>query len=336
MKAINYIFRRLIALIPVVVGVLIIIFFIGRIVPSDPIDLFVGQDADQALIDRIRHELHFDEPIWKQFFYYLEDIRNGSFGMCWTTRNPVSKDLAEKLPATFELIIISFMFTVIVAIPLGVIAAVNRDAFGDHLSRIISLSGVAIPSFWIGLLLIYFLYAKLGWAPAPMGRIHMGIDVERTTGFFLVDTLLAGDLKAFASVCHYLVLPVFSIAFHNLALLTRLTRSSMIEVLNSEYILAAQAQGQKLRKINYRLALKNAMLPPVTELGRLAGSLIGGAVIIEIVFAWPGVGSWAIDAALSGDFSPIQAFAVIMAVARVLFFLIADIFYTILDPRIKF
>jgi len=336
MKAFSYILRRLVALIPVAFGVLVIIFIIGRIVPADPIHFFIGQEADQALIDRIRHELHLDAPIWMQFYYYLQDIKNGSWGMCWTTRNPVSVDLSRKLPATFELVIVSLIVAVLLAIPLGVIAAVRRDSFSDHFSRVFALSGVSMPSFWLGLLLIYFLYFLMGWTPPPMGRVHMGMTVNEVTGFYLVDTLLSGDLKAFSSVCQYLAMPVAALAFHAIALLTRLTRSSMIEVLNSDFIQSARAQGLHIQTINYRLALKNAMLPPITQIGQLAGSLIGTAVIIEIVFAWPGAGSWAVDSALAGDFAPIQAFAVIMAITRVLVFLLSDISYTILDPRISF
>ncbi|MBW2154918.1 MAG: ABC transporter permease [Deltaproteobacteria bacterium] len=336
MKGFGYIFRRLVALIPVTLGVLIIVFVIGRIVPADPLSFFIGQEADAELIERIRNELHLDEPLWTQFYYYVQDILNGSLGMSWSTRNPVSKDLMEKLPATFELILVSLIVTVVIAIPLGVIGAVKRDSVTDHFTRIVSLSGVSMPGFWVGLLLIFFLYYLLGWTPPPMGRIKMGLSVERVTGFYLIDTLLAGDLEAFGSVCLYLISPVSAIAFRQLAQLTRLVRSTMIEVLNSDYIQAARSQGLRSRMINYRLALKNAMLPPVTQIGLIAGNLIGVAVIIEIVFAWPGAGSWAVDAALAGDFAPVQAFAVIAAIARVLIFLVADIAYTKLDPRITF
>jgi peptide/nickel transport system permease protein len=315
---------------------MIIIFIIGRIVPADPLSFFIGQEADAELIKRVRHELHLDAPIWAQFYYYVQDILNGSLGMSWSTRNPVSKDLLEKLPATFELILVSLIVTVVVSIPLGVIGAVKRDTLTDHFTRIFSLFGVSMPGFWVGLLLIFFLYYLLGWTPPPMGRIKMGLTVDRVTGFYLVDTLLAGDLKAFGSVCLYLFSPVFAIAFRQMAQLTRLIRSTMIEVLSSDYIQAARSQGLRLRMINYRLALKNAMLPPVTQIGLIAGNLIGVAVIIEIVFAWPGAGSWAVDAALAGDFAPVQAFAVIAAIARVLVFLAADITYTKLDPRITF
>jgi peptide/nickel transport system permease protein len=336
MRTLKYVMKRLIALVPVVIGVLIIIFIIGRIVPADPLSFFIGQEADQELIERVRHELHLDEPEWMQFYYYLKDIANGSLGMSWSTRNPVSVDLRAKLPATFELITVSLIITILVAIPLGVVAAVKRDSWVDHVSRVFSLCGVSIPGFWLGLLLIFFFYFLFHWAPPPMGRIGMRFYIDRITGFYLIDTLLSGDYAAFRSVCSYLVLPVISLAFVQIALLTRLTRSTMIEVMSSDYIQAARAQGMKIRMIHYKLALKNAMLPPITQIGQMAGNLIGGAVIIEIVFAWPGAGSWAIDAALSGDFAPVQAFAVLMAIARVLTFLAADVLYTKLDPRISF
>jgi peptide/nickel transport system permease protein len=336
MRTVAFIIRRLLLMIPIVFGVLAITFIIGRIIPADPIHLFVGQEDDQAVIERVREELGLNEPIWVQFYRYISNFIRGDLGMCWSTRNPVVEDLALRLPATFELILLGLVFCIVLALPLGIFAAVRRDSLVDHVARVTSLLGVAIPSFWLGLLLIYFFFYKLGWSPPPIGRIGFRTSFPVVTGFYLIDSLLAGDIKAFGEVLGYLVLPVAALSLRKLAQLSRLVRSTMIEVLASDYILTARSQGLKKRLINYRLALKNGLLPPITQIGQMFGDLIGGAVVIELVFAWPGAGRWAVTSALAGDFAPIQAFAVICAIARIVVFLIADILYVVIDPRIRY
>lgn len=336
MKIFIYILKRTLSLVPVMIGVLIIIFIVGRIIPADPLHFFIGQESDQAYVEQVRKELHLDSPILAQFYYYVKDLMQGDLGMSWSTRNPVSVDLAARLPATFELITLSLIVCVLIAVPLGVVAAVKRDTWIDHISRLFSLFGLAIPSFWFGLLLIYFFFYKFGILNPPMGRISIGVSIETITGFNLIDSLIARDMNAFYDAVSYLIMPVLALAFANMAQLTRLVRSTMIEVLSSSYIEAAYSQGLKERLIYYRLALKNAILPPITQIGQMWGRLIGGAVVVELVFAWPGTGSWAVDAALAGDFAPIQAFAVICAASRVFLSLITDILYITIDPRIKF
>ena len=336
MRTFAFVIRRLVLIVPIIFGVLAITFIIGRIVPADPIHLFVGQEDDQEVIERIREELGLDKPIWVQFYCYISNFIRGDLGMCWSTRNPVVEDLALRLPATFELIILGLITCIILALPLGVFAAVHRDALGDHFSRITSLLGVAIPSFWLGLLLIYLFFYRLGWSPPPIGRIGFSTSFPAVTGFYLIDSLLAGDVRAFAEVLGYLVLPVAALSLRKLAQLSRLVRSTMIEVLASDYIQSARSQGLRKTLINYRLALKNGLLAPITQIGQMFGDLIGGAVVIELVFAWPGAGRWAVTSALAGDFAPIQTFAVICAIARILVFLVADILYVVIDPRIRY
>lgn len=334
MRSLTYILQRLLSLVPVVFGVILITFVIGFVVPSDPVHLFIGQEDDPAMIARVREQLGLDEPLYVQFYGYVIDFVRGDWGMAWSTRNPVTVDLRNRLPATFELVLLSLIVTIVLSFPLGILSATRRDTIVDHVSRVFSLIGVAIPNFWLGLLLIFFLFFVVPIFPPPMGRIGMGIDVQRVTGFLLVDTLLAGNGRAFMSALSFLVLPVFTLAFSNLAQLMRLVRSSMIESLTSDYITVARAQGLPKRLINNRLALRNSLLAPITQIGLIAGHLIGGAVIVEIVFAWPGIGNWAIDAALAGDFGPVRAVAIISAFARVLIFLLVDIAYTVIDPRI--
>lgn len=336
MRILYFILRRLLMLVPIMFGVLVITFIIGHVIPADPVYLFVGQEGDPRLIAEVRAQLGLDKPLWTQFYIYLRNFVRGDLGLCWSTRNPVTVDLASRLPATFELIFVSVLVCVCLSFPLGVYAAVKRNAIGDHLSRVVSLLGVAIPGFWLGLLLIYLFFYKLRWAPPPMGRVGLRTDIQAVTGFYLIDTLLQGDLKAFGEVLGYLVLPVAAISLRKLAELTRLVRSTMIEVLESDYIQTARAQGIRKRLIHYRLALKNSLLAPITQIGQMLGDLVGGAVIIELVFAWPGAGRWAVTSALAGDFAPIQAVAVICAAARVASFLIADVLYVIVDPRIRY
>jgi len=222
------------------------------------------------------------------------------------------------------------------AFPLGLYAAVKRDSIGDHFVRIISTVGVAVPGFWLALVLIYVFFYQLGWAPAPTGRIGVRTLVKPITGFYLLDTLLKRDWKTFGEVWAHLALPVAAISFRSIAHLTRLIRTSMLEVLESDFVQAEMAQGLSKRLIYYRLALKNALLAPITQIGEQFGTLIGGTVVIELIFAWPGAGRWAISSALAGDFAPIQAFTVICAIIRVLVFLITDIAYAVIDPRIRY
>lgn len=318
------------------ISVLIIVFIVGRIIPADPLHFFIGQESDPDYMEQIRKELHLDDPIWVQFYYYVKDLLQGNFGMSWSTGNPVRVDLVARLPATFELITVSLIACVLIAIPLGVLAAVKRDTLIDHIARLGSLFGVAMPSFWLGLILIYFFFYKFGILPPPMGRTSIGVSIETVTGFNLIDSLIAGNMAAFYDTVRHLILPILAITFINIAQLTRLVRSTMIDVLSSLYIEVARSQGLKERLIYYRLALKNAILPPITQIGHMWGRLISGAVVIELVFAWPGIGSWAIDAALAGDFSPVQALAVICAASRVLLSLAVDVLYITIDPRIKF
>jgi peptide/nickel transport system permease protein len=336
LKVFTYILKRTLFLIPVMIGVLIIVFIVGRIIPADPVHFFIGQESDQAYVEQVRKELYLDSPIWVQFYHYAKDLLQGDLGMSWSTRNPVRVDLAARLPATFELITVSLIVCVLIAIPLGVAAAVKRDTWIDHIARLGSLFGIAIPSFWFGLLLIYFFFYKFGILPPPMGRTSIGVSIETVTGFNLIDSLIAGNMEAFYDTVSHLIMPVLALTFARMAQLTRLVRSSMIEVLSSLYIEVARSQGLKERTIYYRLALKNAILPSITQIGQMWGQLIGGAVVVELVFAWPGTGSWAVDAALAGDFAPVQAFAVICAASYVLLSLATDVLYIIIDPRIKF
>lgn len=337
MRLLRYVGKRLLYLIPVMLGVLLVTFFVARVLPTDPVYVLLPRDnVDQAMIDQIRRELGLDKPVIVQFGIYVQQLLKGDLGDSFHTGNTVLQDLRQRMPATVELTTIALLLCAFVSIPLGVMAAVRRDGLLDHVGRGLSLVGVAMPSFWLGLMLVYFLFFKLDWFPPPLGRAPIGFDVPAVTGMYTVDTLLAGDWKGFFSAVHYLALPTITLAAVNMAPLARLTRSSMIEVLGSEYVRTARASGVSEFMINYRLALKNALLAPVTMLGQIYGNLLGGTVIIELIFAWPGLGQYAVNAAAQGDYAPVQAFAILAASARVLVFLLTDLIYFTIDPRIRY
>jgi peptide/nickel transport system permease protein len=332
----QYVLKRVLLLIPVAVGVLVVTFFVGRVLPGDPMHLLLPPDADQRTIDQVRKELGLDKSIPVQFVLYLRDLIKGDLGKSIHTGNTVVQDIEQRFPATFELVTLGLIVSIILSIPLGVIAAVRRDGMLDHASRLFSLLGVSLPSFWLALLLIYFLFFKLGWAPAPLGRGPIGFGPEPITGLHTVDTLLRGDVAAFATAAKYLVLPVFTLAVVNMAPLTRLTRASMIEALNSEHVRFAFASGLPRRTIYFRLALKNALIAPVTMIGIIYGYLLGGVVLVEAIFAWPGLGLWAVNAAVQNDYAPVQGFALLAAASRVVVFLATDLVYFAIDPRIRY
>jgi peptide/nickel transport system permease protein len=336
MRVLRYVGKRLLFLGPVLFGVVTVVFIVARMLPGDPVHLLAPRDADAQTLAVIRTELGLDKPILAQFGRYLADIGRGDFGRAIHTGNPVLVDISNRFPATLELTILGLALCILVSIPLGVLAAVRRNGPLDHVSRLTSLLGVSIPSFWLALLLIYTFFFHLNVAPPPLGRGPIGFDPTRVTGLYTVDTLLAGDLAGLWTAAHHLVLPVFSLALINMAPLTRLTRASMIEALGSDYVRYALAAGVPRRVVHFRLALKNALLAPITMIGILVGNLLGGAVIIETIFAWPGLGLWAVTAATQSDYAPVQAFALFAATTKVLVYLLTDLAYFAIDPRIRY
>jgi len=331
-----YTIKRLMYLAPVMFGVLAVTFVIARLLPADPVALLLPPDADQITIDAVRAELGLDKPLHIQFVTYLRDVLRGDFGNSVHTGNLVLVDIRHRLPATLELTLLGLALCVFVSIPLGVVAAVRRDGLIDHINRLVSLVGVSLPSFWLALLLVYWLFFLLEWAPPPLGRGPLGFAPHVVTGMYTIDTLLGGDWRGFLTALHFLALPVVCLALINMAPLTRLTRSSMIEALNSDYTRFALAAGIPRRVIYFRLALKNALLAPITLLGVIFGRLLGGAVIIETIFAWPGLGLWAVNAATQSDYAPVQAFTLLAAASQVIVYLLTDLAYFTIDPRIRY
>ena len=327
--------RRLLGLMPTLAGVALATFVLTRILPGDPAVLFTSSPtADAATIQAVRVSLGLDQPLWRQFLIYLVHLLHGDLGQSISTGQPVLNDLLARLPASAELTVAAFILAVAIAVPLGIAAALRPNSVVDHLCRLISTAGVSLPTFVTGLLLIYVFYYILHVSPEPMGRLDPFLSAPPAiTGFFTIDALLAGDGEAFRSAAAQLVLPAATMAIFALAPLARMTRAAMLGALGSEFIRTARANGLGWRRIVLSYALRNAMLPIVTALGMVFSYMLGANVLVEKVFAWPGIGSYALDSLLSLDYAPVQGFMLAMATIFVLVNLVIDLLYAVIDPR---
>lgn len=329
------ILRRLLAALPNLLGVVVITFVLTRALPGDPAAYFAGGAATQEAVDQVRRQLGLDRPLPEQFLHYVAGLARGDFGLSITTGQPVLQELLTRLPASIELVLIALVLACAVAIPLGVAAASRPGSWIDQLCRILTTAGVSLPTFFTGLLLAYVFYFLLGWAPAPLGRLDpMFSPPPAVTGLYVADALIAGD-PALAWAClRQLMLPVITMVLFVLAPIARMTRASMLQVLSSDFVRTARASGLSTTTVRIRYALRNALLPVVTTLGMVFGFMLGSSVIIEKVFAWPGVGSYAIDALTASDYAPVQGFVLAMGVLFVLLNLVVDLLYVLIDPRV--
>lgn len=327
--------RRLLAALPNLLGVVVITFLLTRALPGDPAAYFAGGAATKEAVEQVRQALGLDRPLPEQFLRYVAGLAKGDFGQSITTGQPVLAELVTRLPASLELVLLALLLACGVAIPLGVAAASRPGSWIDQLCRILTTAGVSLPTFFTGLVLAYVFYFLLGWAPAPLGRLDPMFSPPPTlTGLYTVDALLAGD-PALAWVClRQLILPVVTMALFVLAPIARMTRASMLQVLSSDFVRTARASGLSSTTVKVRYALRNALLPVVTTLGMVFGFMLGSSVIIEKVFGWPGVGSYAIDALTASDYAPVQGFVLAMGVLFVLLNLLVDVLYTLIDPRV--
>lgn len=327
---------RLAAALPNLLGVVVITFLLTRALPGDPAAYFAGAAATQEAVEQVRRELGLDRPLVEQFFRYLGDLARGELGNSLTTGQPVLQELLSRLPASLELVLLALLLACVVAIPLGVMAATRPGSWIDQLCRLVTTAGVSLPTFFTGLVLAYVFYFLLGWAPAPLGRLDpIYSPPAQVTGLYLVDAALAGDPALWWACFKQLVLPTLTMAIFVLAPIARMTRASMLAVLSSDFIRTARASGLSATTVLVRYALRNALLPVVTTLGMVFGFMLGSSVVIEKVFGWPGVGSYAIDALTASDYAPIQGFVLAMGVLFVLLNLVIDVLYTLIDPRVS-
>ncbi len=328
---------RVMQAIPVVIGVVIVSFVLTRALPGDPAVYFAGAAADEASIQQIREALGLDKSMAEQFFIYVGDLLQGDLGQSISTGQPVATDLAGRLPASLELTLTALLLSCAIAIPLGVLAATRPGSLVDHLCRVLVTAGVSLPTFFTGIVLIYVFYYLLGWAPSPLGRLDfIYIAPDHVTGFYLIDAALAGDLETWLGALKQLALPAITLALFTLAPIARMTRAAMLSALSSDFIRTARAAGLEQRTILYSYAFRNALLPVITTLGMVFSFTLGANVLVEKVFAWPGIGSYAVEALVVSDYAAVQGFVLAMALLFVFLNLVIDLTYTLIDPRIGF
>ncbi len=332
----TYIARRLFALILVLIGMSLLTFTITRLIPSDPARAAAGMDADLATLEAVRQELGLDRPLPEQYFRYATGVLQGNFGMSSMNRQPVMKDIRQFLPASIELAVASILICVPVGVVLGIVTALKAGGMTDAVTRIFAVFGVSMPVFWLALLFQLIFYRDLRWFPAA-GRIGpLFSPPPAVTNLYLIDTLLANDLEAFKSSLQHIVLPAFTLAVANIAVITRMTRSSLMEVLSQDYVRTARAKGLAEWVVVSVHALKNAMVPVVTIIGLQLGTLIAWVFLVETIFSWPGIGSYTVRAIMDSDFNAVMGVTLITSFIYVMINLAVDVSYVILDPRIKY
>ncbi len=337
MRLIRYTIRRILLLVPVLLAAVFIAFFLTRILPGNPIDRVVPPYISQERRDEMKRQAGLDKPFYVQFVVYLADLARGDMGVSYTTAQEVSKDLRERFPATFELVTIAMILAIGLGIPIGVVSAISKDRWPDHVGRVISVLGVSMPIFWLALVLLYLFFYRLEWAPAPLGRISAVLSAPQfITGLYTVDSLLTGNWEVFKSATTTLILPVITLGFTAMAPIARMSRSSMIEALESEYIRTAICMGLPKRVIYFQHAFKNALLPIITIIAAVYGYALGGEVLVEYIFAWPGLGLYVFNAILASDFPAIQGFIILVTAIYVLIYLALDLVTVLLDPRVEF
>jgi ABC-type dipeptide/oligopeptide/nickel transport system permease component len=330
------IMKRLVTVIPTLIGVVIVTFLLTRVLPGDPAVYFAGPAATPQSIAEVRKSLGLDRPLPDQFLRYVNDLAHGNFGNSLSTGQPVAAEITSRLPASAELTLFGLLLSIVIAVPLGILAAVKQGSWIDHLCRVVATAGVSLPVFFTGLLLVYAFYFKLGWSPAPIGRLDAFATAPRDiTGFYLIDSLFTGSLETFRASLSQLILPAFTLGIFSLAPIARITRAAMLAVLASDFVRTARASGLDNRTVILTYAFRNAMLPVVTTLGMVFSFLLGANVLVEKVFAWPGIGSYAVEALLQSDFAPVQGFVLTMAVLYVALNLLIDMLYGVIDPRVR-
>ena len=330
----RFVVRRLLLLIPILIGVLILVFLWIRALPGGPAAALLGERATPEAVAALEHQYGLDQPIYVQYGKYVEQLATLEFGNSSTSRQPVATEFRQRFPATIELAIAAGLFALIVGVPLGFFAAKRYQGVVDHTSLVISLIGISTPIFFLALILKYVFAVQLGWLPS-VGRMSVLIDVPHPTNFYLLDAILAGNWEAFVDVSKHLILPAIALGSIPLAIIARITRASVLDVQNEDYVRTARAKGLAPRSVDVSHVLRNAMLPIATIIGLQVGLLLSGAVLTETVFAFPGIGSWLVDAIKARNYPVIQGGVLFIAVIVVFVNLIVDVSYGYLNPRIR-
>ena len=328
--------KRMLVAVPSLVGVVIVTFLLTRALPGDAAAYFAGPAATKEAVEQIRVKLGLDQPLIMQFGSYVGDLARGDLGNSLTTGQPVATEIRTRLPASAELTLLGLLVSMAIAVPLGIFAATKPNSIVDHACRVIATAGVSLPVFFTGLILVYVFYYLLGWAPAPLGRLDVFFSPPpHVTGFYLIDSAIAGSGETFLASLKQLILPALTLGIFSLAPIARMTRASMLAVLASDFVRTARASGLTPYTVVVTYAFRNAMLPVVTTLGMVFSFLLGANVLVEKVFAWPGIGSFAVEALIASDFAPLQGFVLTMAIMYVALNLVIDILYGVIDPRVR-
>ena len=329
-----YVLRRLAYMLVALFGVSLVAFVVTRVLPGNPAYMIVGVMADEATVAAVTERLGLDLPIHEQYFRYIQQLASGDLGDSWRTRNPVTTDIGVRWPATIELGSAALILALAWSVPFGIVSALRRRSLSDRLANLISGLGVSIPEFWLGLILLLVFFDIMEWAPAPIGRT-LGDVPAHTTGLYTVDAVLDGDWDAFRAAAHQLILPAATLALVVGAPLLRVTRGFMRETMASHHIRSARALGVPERSIVLRHALPNVLLPVSTMVAIMYGYLLGGTVLVEFVFAWPGIGKYAIDSIAASDFAPVLAAVLLSALSYLVVYLVMDILHFVIDPRTR-
>jgi peptide/nickel transport system permease protein len=334
-RPLRIVMMRCLMIVPQMLGVTLVAFLLVRLLPGDPARLILGNFATEDSIRLMRERLGLDQSLPVQAERYLVSVLHGDLGVSPFTSNPVIVDLAQRAPATLELIVYAMALTIVFAVTMAVLSVVKPGGVADRLSRIYGLAAGAIPDFWVGLLLVFFLFHVLGWAPAPFGRLDAMLTPPPTvTGFLTVDSLLAGDMGAFRSASARLVLPVLTIAIVNAGALMKMAQISFRDAYRADYVTQLRMSGVPERQI-VRSALRNALPPIISQTAFITGFLLGAAVLVETIFAWGGLGQYAVQAVVNSDYAAVQGFVLVASAFVLIVYSIADILYELADPRIQ-
>jgi peptide/nickel transport system permease protein len=329
------ILERILITIPIMLGVAIVVFFFMRLTPGDPVDIMMGQGGAVSTgeMEQLRSEFHLDEPLHVQLWLFLKDAVRGDLGYSYTQKRPVSELITERLPATLELAVGALFFALLVAFPIGIISSVRQHSLLDQLSMAGAFLGISMPAFWLGIVLILIFAVRLHWLPVQ-GRLDFGIDLQEITGLYVVDSLLARNWEALWNSIKHLILPSVTLGAAVAAIVARVLRSSMVETLRQDYVTLARAKGQIEFLVVMKHALRNALIPTVTVIGLQVGVLLGGNMIVETVFGWPGLGRLVVNAIFQRDFPLVQGAVMVYAFTFVIANLVVDVLYTYLNPKI--
>ncbi len=330
----RFVLNRLLSLIVTVFGISILVFLMIHLTPGDPAEMMLGERASKQALQELRERLGLNQPLYVQYGRFVSRLLKGDLGRALRTNEKITTEIAERFPATVELSVMAMIFAVVIGMTAGIISATKQYSFFDYISMFFSLVGVSMPIFWLGLILIIVFSLKLGWLPLS-GRLSYHIHLETITNFYILDAILTRNWVALKDVLWHLILPSFTLSTIPMAIIARITRSSMLEVLRQDYIRTAMAKGLAPQVVYYKHALRNALIPIVTVIGLQFGILLGGAILTETIFAWPGIGLWLLNAVYARDFNAVQGGTMLIATTFVTINMIVDIVYAWINPKIR-